>query len=486
MPSTPLRVQRLPERLTCDARRTIPRFFWLQGLERTKKIVNRVMDLDDKEVAELLQSVYEGFGWRHPDLEDVLTEHYGEVALRLNLSDEPGPHRKLLIGAYFTMEYAFESTALFNPSMVPAREQNGVAPGAVHFLMSLRAVGEGHVSSIIFRTGTIDKDGGIVIDPVRPHFRRARRIEDARLNKKLFRLKLIEMGAYDALVDQILGPLGEWFTRDELHHSIDSVQRAAEEPASCKQVGDRMIWLARSNYEVRMAPEEGMDQLVLFPISETESHGMEDMRLVRFVDEDGSICYYGTYTAYNGHQILPQIIESHDPGLAQVHTLNGKFAQNKGMALFPRKIDGYYAMIGRADGENLFFLQSDNVHFWNEAKLLQEPKYPWEFVQIGNCGSPIETEAGWLLLTHGVGPMRQYCIGATLLDLKDPTKILGRLAEPLLMPAEDERTGYVPNVVYSCGGMAHNGTLVIPYGISDAATGFATMSLDDLLAALGA
>jgi len=232
------------------------------------------------------------------------------------------------------------------------------------------------------------------------------------------------------------------------------------------------------------SPGADITEVVLFPMCEAESQGMEDMRIVRFTDDDGSVRYYGTYTAFNGQQITPQIITMPQPGLAQVRSLQGRGVRNKGLALFPRKVGGRYMMSARIDGENLFLLRSNNILIWDEAEMVQEPKFPWEFVQIGNCGSPIETDAGWLLLTHGVGAMRRYCIGATLLDRDDPAKLIGRLEHPLIVPTSDERSGYVPNVVYSCGGLAHNGLLVIPYGISDAATGFATVALDELLAKL--
>ncbi len=297
----------------------------------------------------------------------------------------------------------------------------------------------------------------------------------------IFRQKLIEMGAYRPSMDGTLANLRDPFTTEELAQTIGRTPVAPERPTETEKVADSLMWLARSSYQVRFGSSVGLPGLVVFPSSEAESHGIEDMRLVRFVDDDGSVRYYGTYTAYDGRRILPQLMESSEPGIAEVHVLNGRYVQNKGMALFPRKIDGSYAMIGRADGENLFLLRSDNVRFWNEAVRIREPRHEWEFVQIGNCGSPIETEAGWLLLTHGVGPMRRYCIGAMLLDLHDPTRIIGALTEPLLVPQPDERAGYVPNVVYSCGGMLHNGSLVIPYGVGDVSTRFAVVSLDALL-----
>jgi len=245
-----------------------------------------------------------------------------------------------------------------------------------------------------------------------------------------------------------------------------------------------VLWLARSNYHLKMPPDCDPSEIVIFPASENESKGIEDVRLVQFTEEDGSTVYYGTYTAYNGFRILPQIFETTDFTTIRVHTLNGQYVQNKGMALFPRRIGNWYMMVSRLDGENMYLMRSENIHFWNEAIKLQEPKYPWEFVQIGNCGSPIETEAGWLLLTHGVGPMRQYCIGVSLLDRDDPSKVIGHLKQPLLVPTEQERDGYVPNVVYSCGAMIHHDMLFIPYAMSDSATSFASVAVSDLLGAL--
>jgi predicted GH43/DUF377 family glycosyl hydrolase len=245
-----------------------------------------------------------------------------------------------------------------------------------------------------------------------------------------------------------------------------------------------MHWLAESNYEIHFAPSSKMSERIIFPVSPNESNGIEDARFVRFVEDDGSIMYYATYTAYNGRVILPQLIETVDFLNFRALTLNGQAVQNKGMALFPRRIDGRYVMLTRQDDENLYLAFSDNPHFWGDSQLLEEPQQPWEFVKLGNCGSPIETEAGWLVLTHGVGPMRKYCIGATLLDLDDPARIIGRLTEPLLRPEGNEREGYVPNVVYSCGSLIHNGQLILPYGISDTASSIVRIELSELLTAL--
>jgi predicted GH43/DUF377 family glycosyl hydrolase len=279
----------------------------------------------------------------------------------------------------------------------------------------------------------------------------------------------------------VLQRLPDYFTLAQLEHAVAEAHDQQPEMFQLEETTEGMLWLARSNYHFEMPQDADASEIVIFPQSENESMGIEDLRMVRFEDDDGTITYYGTYTAHNGYRTLPQILETDDFRHVKVHTLNGARAQNKGMALFPRRICGHYVMCSRIDGENLFIMFSDYVHFWESAVLLQQPKYPWEYVQIGNCGSPLETPEGWLLLTHGVGPMRCYCIGAMLLDSDDPLKVIGSLDQPLIVPAESEREGYVPNVVYSCGAMIHDGYLYIPYGMSDTAAGMACVSVERLL-----
>jgi predicted GH43/DUF377 family glycosyl hydrolase len=478
-----LQVRRLPQRLRRDASRTILRFFYPGRPERAIRIVDRVMGLDATTVSDLLESCLRNFGRRHADLTGVFEDHFKEAMERLQVRQRPSRDQMLLIGAYFTMEYAYASAALFNPSIVPAMDQSGVSEGAVRFLMSLRAVGEGHVSSIIFRRGTIDADCTITFDPQPRRSCHLRMVEDRQFTRRLFLHKLVEAGSYTDAAGAILAQLGETFQVSDLNEAIMKVREEFSNAGSIDAVADTMLWLAHTNYQVRVPDGADLSQVVIFPISENEAHGLEDMRLVRLVEDDGMVRYLGTYTAYNGSRVLPQIMELHPDRTAEVHTLAGRHATDKGLALFPRRLDGWYAMISRIDGENLYLMLSDNLRFWNTATVLRQPRFHWEFVQIGNCGSPIETERGWLLLTHGVGPMRRYCIGAILLDLDDPSRVVGQLPEPLLAP-EPDRGGYVPNVVYSCGSMVHNGSLVIPYGISDVETGFATVSLDELLDAM--
>jgi predicted GH43/DUF377 family glycosyl hydrolase len=473
-------VKRLPVRLEPDPRRTIARFFY-PGPERASKIVERVKQLPAPRVSELLNEILTQFHPVNPDLEEILIENYEKAVEQAGLAYEKDFETRMLIGAYFSMEYAFESAALCNPSIVPSLDQSDVPEGSLRFVMSLRAVGEGHLSSITFRRGILDAQGNITINPATLQVRSFKRMKNRKFDKSNFKSNIDEMSITDPLVDTILSDLPDPFTFLSLQQKIEYYEHKYQDKEEFQKISRLMLWMAQAEYKIILQRDARVEDMVLFPMSESESKGMEDMRLVQFADEDGSLRYYGTYTAYNGYQILPQILEVSDLKHASVYIMRGKFAQNKGMAMFPRKIDGQFAMIGRIDGENIFYLKSDSVDCWNDAVQIIQPKYDWEFVQIGNCGSPLLTDAGWLLLTHGVGPMRKYCIGAVLLDTKDPTRVLGQLQGPLLSPTDEESSGYVPNVVYSCGGLIHNDILVIPYGISDAATGFAIVSLKELL-----
>jgi len=483
MDALSLAVRRLPIRLTRDATHTITRFFWL-GSARARKIIDRVLGLDEEQVAQLLAETIQEFDHWRAELDEVFLNHYEEAARRVIMPSGLTPGRKRLIGAYLTLEYAFASAALFNPSMAPAIDQEGVPPGSLRFAMSLRCVGEGHVSSIVFRRGLVDRAGEITLEPAGPYREPKRKVEKRLLSRPESRAKLAAMGVREGVLEEVFARLDDPFTMQELHAILYRLQSDPHGPRIFEDEIHKVEWLASCDYNIEMPAYVNLNQVILFPICEPECRGMEDMRLVRFTNDDGSLCYYGTYTAFNGWQTRPQMMEMPTPEVAYIRSLQGRCAKDKGLALFPRKVQGRYLMIGRIDGENLYILESDNIRVWDRATLVQQPQFTWEFVQVGNCGSPIETEAGWLLLTHGVGPMRRYCIGATLLDHDDPTKLIGRLDEPLLTPGPDERMGYVPNVVYSCGSLVHNGILVIPYGISDAATGFATIPLDDLLGRL--
>ncbi len=476
-----LHVRRLPVTLTSDIRRVITRFFDPGGEARVRNVVERVCRLSGGQVDRLLDEVLLKFRARHGNIASVLDENYRAAMAMIGMADDFSHNRRLLIGSYLTAEYSIESAALFNPSIVPHLNQRNLPAGAVRFIMSLRATGEGHVSSIVFRTGVITADHQVQIDPSGRLARPIRVVPDKQYDKSLFRRKLKDIDVPDEAVDLVLNRLADCFTATQLEHAITEARDVAAEKLQLEAALQDIRWLAQSNYQLELPREAQASEVVIFPQTSNESHGIEDLRMVRFVDDDGTVTYYGTCTAFDGFRVLPQLIETRDFLRVGVHTINGVCAQNKGMALFPRRIGGHYVMCSRIDGENLYLMYSDIVHFWESAQMLQTPRCPWEFVQIGNCGSPLETPEGWLLLTHGVGPMRTYGIGAMLLDLEDPLKVIGCLDEPLIAPTEKERDGYVPNVAYSCGAMIHNGQLYVPFATSDRITRIAMVSLDSLL-----
>lgn len=480
-----MNVTRLPVRLAADPRRVLARPFMPGGPSRIRAIIERVRGLDDAEVSSMLAALVTDYRQRHKDIRGIFRQHYAMALALAGETADASEDRRLLLGAYFTNEYSLESVALFNPSMVAHPDQNGVPRGSTRFVMSLRACGEGHISSIEFRTGMVDDNNRVAIDPPTRFALTARPVDDARYDKESYVLKLVEMKAHRPSAEPVLALLDANFTMSDLKYAIERC-RPRESSTQFKELVDNMLWLAHSNYELEFSPDAVLSERVIFPVSENESRGIEDARFVRFTHPDGRVAYYATYTAYNGFRVLPQLIETTDFRHFKINTLNGRCVQNKGMALFPRKVGAEFAMASRLDGENIYLLKSDNIHWWNESVLIHAPKYPWEFVQVGNCGSPIETEEGWILLTHGVGPMRQYWIGALLLDLDDPTKVIGDLREPLLVPNADERDGYVPNVVYSCGALRNAEHLIIPYAVSDSQTSIATVSIADLLARLRA
>ncbi len=482
---SPIRLRRHEVTLLPESARVIIRPFIPSDIHRMTTIIGRALALTEDEVARELSAVRQEFDARHFDVESLLTAHYQKVRQHVFTQRPLSHERQLLIGALFSGEYALESAALFNPSIVPHPDQSGVSTGGLRFIMSLRATGEGHISSIEFRSGCIAADGGIVLDPISRFVTVPEIVPNPRYRKKRFIIKLHEMGFGDTHAAAVMTPLAENFTRSELNQSVSSVRRQTQ-PTTGDLVRtlECIQWLADSNYELRFSDKLTMSERIIFPVSPNEANGIEDARFVRFTDDDGSVMYYATYTAYNGRAILPQFIETEDFLHFRILTLNGSAVQNKGMALFPRRIGGRYAMLSRQDDENLLLMFSDSPHHWSDPQVILRPAEMWECVKIGNCGSPIETEAGWLVITHGVGPMRKYCIGAALLDLDDPTRVIGRLREPLLAPEGVEREGYVPNVVYSCGSMLHGRELILPYAVSDRASAITSLSLDDLLAAL--
>ncbi len=485
----PIPVTRTSARFLPDPTRVITKPFAPGGdlsvdeRSRVAHILSRILALPESEVKATLSTTQERFDSRHVDLQSVFEANFAAIARHVGHATELSAERRRLIGAYFTQEYSLESAALSNPSIVPAPDQEGLAPGEQRFVLSLRAIGEGHISAIEFRSGVIDASGRIEIEAP-PRYARTVRHRAPVYEKDIFRRKLLELHAYDEIAATVLDALPDRFTLDQLETMIREVDQQYGPRPDAAHVTRTIHWLASSNYESSFPPDSKLSERVLFPAGPTESRGMEDARFVRFAHDDGTVTYFALYTAFDGYQILPQMIETADFMTFRIATLNGAAARNKGIALFPRKIDGRYAALSRQDNENNFLMWSDNVRFWHQCELLQAPERPWEVTQLGNCGSPLETEAGWLVITHGVGPMRQYALGAILLDKEDPARVIGHLAEPLLEPADDERDGYVPNVVYSCGSMISGGLLVLPYGFSDVGAGIATVRLEDLLAEL--
>lgn len=476
-----LKVHRLPIRFENDIRRVISYPFDPGGESRVRNIIERVAGLSEAEVDLILSRVLKKFQKRHKKITATFEEHYQTAVALTGEPENISPNRRLLIGSYLTMEYSIESAALFNPSIVKHRNQRNLAEGAVRFIMSFRATGEGHLSSIVFREGVLYADHKIRMEPPSPYSHRVRTSPDKQYEKQLFQRKLHDIAVDEAAAGDVMNRLPDYFTIIELERAIAQAADTAPEKLVYERARNSMLLLARSNYLLELSKDAQAAEVVIFPQSGNERHGIEDLRMVNFVDDDGTSTIFGNYNAFDGNNILPQLMETSDFLSIGIHTLNGAQARNKGMALFPRRIDGHYVMCSRVDGENLYIMYSDIVHFWETAELLQKPKYNWEFVQIGNCGSPLETPEGWLLLTHGVGPMRTYCIGAMLLDLKDPLKVIGQLEEPLITAAEAERDGYVPNVVYTCGAMIHNDYLYIPFSTSDHVTRFAYVSLSRLL-----
>ena len=389
---------------------------------RANHIVDRVLALDNATTASQLDDVLENFQGRHRNLLETFERRADEMEEALAGHPPFSPKQRQLIGAYFLSEYSCEASALFNPSIVAHPDQSLAPVGGLRFILSLRAVGEGHVSSLTFRAGTITKDGSVTIDPT------------ARL-------------------------------------------------AAMPRIVSIVPWPADGPTEVTFKAGEDISERVIFPVTAAQSNGIEDARFVAFEDE-GKLTYYATYTAYDGRGIRSELLETRDFLTFRMTPLKGSAARNKGMALFPRKVGGRYAMIGRQDNENLYIITSDDLHTWEGGYPILKPEYPWEFVQIGNCGSAIELDEGWLLFTHGVGPVRKYSIGAALLDKQDPAKVLARSREPLVHPDASQREGYVPNVVYTCGAIRHGERIILPYAVSDTFSNFATIKIEDLLSVM--
>ncbi|WP_372767128.1 glycoside hydrolase family 130 protein [Lutibacter sp.] len=505
-----------------DSSRVIARFLYL-GDERSADIIRLVLAMSEKEVDTARSQLLRGYSRRHRSISKIFERHCEKLALILKNIDvykeDFSLAQKTLIGSYFTMEYSIESAAFFNPSMVEHPDQSEIGLGEKRVILSFRATGEGHVSSIVFRAGILDKNNNLNIEPVGKMLAEADKIIYNIYNKKSFQEKLNRMQEHLNIISPsitvdiaemhdhrniippaiigmptekhfhrkiissafILDKLEDNFTYTELTKDLELAIKDPDITEEQCKIINLMLLMASENYEIRFSIDSAISERVIFPISASEEGGIEDARFVKFTDDHGEVTYYATYTAYDGMRILPKLMSTKDFYNFNISSLNGEVAQNKGMALFPRKINGKYAMLCRVDGVNNYVAYSDNINIWREAKIIQKPKYPMEFVQIGNAGSPIETEDGWLILTHSVGPMREYSLGASLYELDNPEIEIGRLNKPLMTPDESEREGYVPNVIYSCGSMVHNEDLIIPYAMADHSSTYATVNLRELL-----
>lgn len=482
-----LTVNRQRERIYPDSKRVITRFF-IHPEEKAKSIIQKIIDMPESEAETSLNLVLRGFAKRHRNITKIFLSNFDNVIKLLieltNGNQELSITKRLLIGSYFTMEYSLESAALFNPAIVEHPEQSDLEEGQKRFIMSFRATGERHISSIVFRSGIIDRDFNIYFDAPGKYIGEAEIIKGHSYNKEEFTSLLKEHAIANETSMEIMGKLRDTFYYSQLKFAIKGFESITSLTLDQEKTLKQIMWLAKSHYEVAFSQDTDISERTIFPVSRTESNGIEDARFVKFTDDHGDVSYYATYTAYDGYTILPKLLETKDFYHFKNIPLHGECSKDKNFALFPRKIKGHYAMLSRIDGINHYIMFSDNITLWETAQILAEPKYFWELIQMGNCGSPMETSEGWLLITHGVGQMRKYCIGAILLDLDDPTKVIGRLKEPLIVPNEDEREGYVPNVVYSCGSLIHNGVVFIPYGISDYTSSIATVSLKTLLTKL--
>lgn len=479
---------RKPVRFYPDAKRVIARFFLPHGDASAQALIEKVMLMSEADCQQVFNQILRNFSHRHRNITKIFEKSYDQLRENIKQAqfdpDRIPMTKKLIIGAYFTNEYSIESAAFFNPSIVEDPYQGSLPSGHKRIIVSFRATGEGHISSVAFRSGVIDDQGNLNFDAPGDLVDVPEMVTRHVYDKAVFLQKLDEMAIKKDVIPTVMDQLGDHFIYGELQAAIAKVLKDQDLSYSRRQVVQAINWLATSHYELSYSLDTAISERVIFPISYSESNGIEDARFVRFVDDDGGVRYYATYTAYNGYAVLSKLLETEDFYQFKVRPINGECATAKGMALFPRKIKGRYAMMSRCDGINNFIVFSDNINLWQSPQMIQQPLYPWELVQIGNSGSPIETEHGWLLITHGVGPMRAYSLGAVLLDLDDPTRVIGRLKEPLLTPNEEEREGYVPNVVYSCGSIVHNNELVIAYAMSDYGSAFAGVPMDALMDAL--
>lgn len=479
-----IKVNRKSLKFTPDSKRVVTRLF-NNGDVRTKKLITRILEFSEEKVQEEINKTLAEFKGRHRNLKKIFLFHCGHFEGLINAMgvdyDGLTENQKLLIGSYSTMEYSLESAALFNPSMVEDFDQSFLKAGEKRVIISFRATGEGHLSSIVFRRAILDKDNNLQVLKVHSHIDLPDIGFKMSYDKGRFVNKMKEINISDNYIKEIMDPLPDHFEYYALKDAVSKLLNDSKIEDDKKMALNEMTWLVDSYYDLQFHEQSDITERVIFPNSPSESRGIEDARFVRFKDDTEEETIYAIYTAYNGHTIIPKLLSTCDFLNFRIMPIHGNAAQNKNFALFPRKIKGKYAMLARVDGYNNYVIFSDRLTLWNDPIKIQEPKFAWDLTQIGNCGSPIYTDAGWLILTHGVGPMRRYCIGASLLDLEDPTKVIGRLNKPLLSPSKEEREGYVPNVVYSCGGIIHNDYLILPYAVSDYSSSYATVKLSELL-----
>ena len=475
---------------TPDSSRVIARFLSLDE-ERSADIIRKVLTMPENKVKIAMSQVLRNYSQRHRNISQIFEKYFAKLSPIFNQievnEDDLSAAQRALIGSYFTMEYSIESAAFFNPSIIEDPDQSGIGADEKRVIFSFRATGEGHISSVVFRSGILDKHNDLITEPVGKMLAEADVIKRFVYNKQTFQKtldKMKEKGDISSSEETpafILNNLEENFTYGELMKNLVEAKRKDHLTKGQIELINKMMWLASTHYEIKFSIDSAISERVIFPVSATEQKGIEDARFVKFTDDNGEITYYATYTAFDGITTLPKLMSTKDFYNFRILPINGEIAQDKGMALFPRKINGKYAMLCRFDGVNNYLAYSDCINLWNEAKIIQQPKYPWELVKIGNAGSPIETEEGWLVITHGVGPMREYTLGASLLDLENPEKEIGKLSSPLMVPNEVEREGYVPNVIYSCGSLIHNGELVLPYAMADRSSSYATINVKELL-----
>ena len=477
-------LRRIGPELQGNSHRVIARLY-LPGQEitddeisRADAVIERIMGMTDEEVSTTLAETIGRFGDRHHDLRATLAENFGHVGHRLPRAVDVSVERCELIGAYFTKEYSIEGAALFNPSICPHPDQTGLQAGELRFIMSARAVGEGHISSIEFRTGILTSTEILLDDPGQ-HLLTGNTVQTT-MTREFLSASLAELRDVTP-ASVVLNLLPETFDANHLESAIHTVEKDELTQGSARDIIKDIKWIFSCSYRVDFPHDRPLSERILFPTSVDESQGMEDARFTPFVEEDGQVTHYATYTAYDGSRVKPHLIQTTDFQTFDITRLIGPAAKNKGMALFPRQVNGEYLALSRWDRESISVATSPDTKTWGAAVEICIPEQPWEFIQLGNCGSPIETPDGWLVITHGVGPMREYGIGAVLLDLNDPTIVLGALSQPLLEAENDERDGYTPNVVYSCGALIHEQTLVLPYGYSDAAIRFALVDLPELM-----